>query len=397
MKESIMAMDLRRNYARESAIKTRKKIEKDVKVVAKCPECDYKTFVQTEFKRHTFRMHSKVKLKEPKSIDKVKPCKAEEVKVHPVTNISPATTDNTGEQSVEVKPSCVTCRFECNYKSELDTHMLMVHQVPRPNPRAVHPDGNHCQDCKTKEDVIMEHIQKVERLELENLNIQTDLDASKAENKLLTEQKNSIEKEYQEAGRTISQQQKKLTETNEILKTMDNLAKIDGEKRAIEKPSDRQEVWEEVWEDKDDESGNLVRQRRKEINRYQWKPDLACKKCDKVLESDQHLIKHIKEHNRLTNEMLKCHYCDFITNDEVIHTNHVVDTHSARHTCQTCGVVFPSKHDMIEHANHVHGFIYSSTDTAKSSNNLIDCHDCEYKCNNKLELMKHKRDMHFKI
>ena len=249
VKESIMAMDLRRNYAKESAIKTRKKIEKDVKVMVKCPECDYKTFVQTEFKRHTFRMHSKVKLREPENIDKVKPCKAEEVNVHPVTHTSPATTDNTGEQSNEVKPSCLTCRFECNYESELDTHMHMVHQVPRPNPRAVHPDGNHCQDCKTKEDVIMEHIQKVERLELENLHIQTDLDSSKAENKLLTEQKNKIEKDYQEAGRTISQQQRKLTETNEILKTMDSLGKIDGEKRATKKPSDSQEVWEEVWED----------------------------------------------------------------------------------------------------------------------------------------------------
>ena len=90
--------------------------------------------------------------------------------------------------------------------------------------------------------------------------------------------------------------------------------------------------------------------------------------------------------------MLKCHYCDFINYDEFINTNHVVDTHSTSNKCQSCGVVFPTKSEMIEHTKYVHGFIYSSTDRSKSSNNQIDCHDCEYKFNNKFELMKHNKN-----
>ena len=48
-----------------------------------------------------------------------------------------------------------------------------------------------------------------------------------------------VEKEYEEAGRTISEQQRKLTEANETLKTMDSLGKIDGDKRGTENTSDR--------------------------------------------------------------------------------------------------------------------------------------------------------------
>ena len=192
VKESIIAMDLRRNYAKESAIKKQIKIVKDVKVVVKCTECDYKTFVPTEFKRHNFKMHTKVKPKEPQNSDQTKLSKPEEVQLPPVTNISPAKPSHTVQQEVEVKPTCLTCRFECNYESELDTHMEMVHHVPKPNPRAIHPNGSPCQDCITKENVIMTHIQKIERLELSNTNTEIDLNTSKAENKLLIEQKDKI-------------------------------------------------------------------------------------------------------------------------------------------------------------------------------------------------------------
>ena len=93
-----------------------------------------------------------------------------EVQVPPVTSISPATPSQNEQQEVEVKPSCLTCSFECNFESELDTHMESVHRVPKPNPQAIHPNGSPCQDCQTKEKVIMDHIQKIECLELNNCN-----------------------------------------------------------------------------------------------------------------------------------------------------------------------------------------------------------------------------------
>ena len=125
-------------------------------------------------------------------------------------------------------------------------------------------------------------------------------------------------------------------------KVLNNLAKIEQEKHIIEakEKEPTSDDWEEVWEVKNDESGSLLRQRRKEISQYQWKSDFACKKCDKVLESDQHFRQHIKEHNRLQNEVIKCHHCIFTTNDETLHINHMVDIHGTKHTCLSCQAVF---------------------------------------------------------
>ena len=169
--------------------------------------------------------------------------------------------------------------------------------------------------------------------------------------------------------------------------------KQDTNTTSTDTPAGAEDVWEEVWEDNNDESGNLIRQRRKEVEKYQWKPELACKKCDKVLESDQHLRKHVKEHSRLQNEILKCHHCDFMTDDSDIHVNHVVDNHSTRHTCLTCGELFPSKSEMVLHAGNMHPFIYNQK---KVLHKEVDCHDCEAIFNNKFELMEHKREMHHK-
>ena len=60
-----------------------------------------------------------------------------------------------------------------------------------------------------------------------------------------------------------------------------DLEKVEADKRASMTKA-APEQWEEVWEVKDDNTGDLVSQRRKEINKYQWKPDFACKSCEKV-------------------------------------------------------------------------------------------------------------------
>lgn len=69
-----------------------------------------------------------------------------------------------------------------------------------------------------------------------------------------------------------------------------------------------------------------------------------------------------------------CHHCDFVTNDEVLHTNHMVDVHSTRHTCQTCSAVFPTKGEMIKHAGDDHGLVYNKNGGTLNS---INCHDCD--------------------
>ena len=112
-----------------------------------------------------------------------------------------------------------------------------------------------------------------------------------------------------------------------------------------------------------------------------------------MLQSDQQFRQHIKEHKRLNEQIIKCHHCDFITNDEDTHINHMVDVHSTKHTCYSCEAVFPTKNDMIEHARIDHGFIYNKN--GQSTKN-IDCHDCDESFSNKFELMEHKKAKHYK-
>ena len=246
---------------------------------------------------------------------------------------------------------CLTCSFECKTEKKLDIHMANDHQVPMPLPIAVHPCGRPCNDCETKETVITAHIKKVERLELKITDLVTQFKMVKTDNVNLVKQKENRGKDYQEATRVIGDQQRKVTESTEKIIVLEGLAKVEAEKR-VAKQSDE---WEEVWEG--DNTGNLVAQRRKEV-------ELACKKCDKVLQSDQHMRQHIKEHTRIQNKLIMCHHCDFITNDDIIHTNHTVDVHSTKHTCQSFGAVFPTKSDMIKHARDVHGFLYNKNESA---------------------------------
>ena len=223
-------------------------------------------------------------------------------------------------------------------------------------------------------------------------NIQIDLEASKQENKEICEEKEAVQKNYQEASRVIAEQQRKLTECLEKLKVTENLSKIEEQTRAVEGQNLSQE-WEEVWEDKDDESGDLVIQRRKELSKYQWKPELACKKCDKVLESDTQMRQHIKEHKSSNNELIKCHHCDFLTDNGNAHINHMVDIHSTKHTCNSCGEVFPTKNEWNIHVENIHGFKYNLNNIP---NTEMECHDCDRKFTNKFELMQHKREAHYK-
>ena len=174
---------------------------------------------------------------------------------------------------------------------------------------------------------------------------------------------------------------------------MANLAKIAEQEKEVGTDKNKPQEWEEVWEDNDDDSGNLVLQRRTEVDKYQWQPDLACKKCDKVLQSDQQFRQHIKEHKRFNEQIIKCHHCDFITNDEDTHINHMVDVHSTKHTCYSCEAVFPTKNDMIEHARIDHGFIYNNSGQL---NKHITCHDCQESFTTKFELMEHKKKQHYK-
>ena len=73
----------------------------------------------------------------------------------------------TATDQVQNNSECLRCRFGCDFEEDLDNHMEREHNVPKPLKRALHPDGTPCQDYLTKEEVLVGHTDKIERLELE--------------------------------------------------------------------------------------------------------------------------------------------------------------------------------------------------------------------------------------
>ena len=222
--------------------------------------------------------------------------------------------------------------------------------------------------------------------------MEIELKASKLEIKKSSEEKEAVQTKYREASTVISNQQRNITEFLKKIKVQDSLALIEQEKRGTD-TNEGSEECEEVWEELDDNSGNMVSQRRKEINKYQWRPDYTCNICKKLFESDQQLRNHTKEHKRIQEQIIKCHHCDFMTNDADIFMNHTVVVHKRNFKCLTCELVFSSESELAMHAGQAHGLDYSKQ---KSSNKSIDCHDCEESFHNKFELMAHKKVKHFK-
>ena len=111
--------------------------------------------------------------------------------------------------------------------------MEREHNVPKPLKRALHPDGTPCQDCLTKEEVLVGHTDKIERLELEITGLLIDIKTVKDDNHKLSEEKNRAENAYQEASRVIADQQRKLTEALEKANVMANLAQVADQERDI--------------------------------------------------------------------------------------------------------------------------------------------------------------------
>ena len=378
VRHALINVDLRKNYNKPEKTTKGKQIEK---TLLSCPKCDYRTCQQTEMKRHTFKQHQKEMLRGNQN----------KVFEEGSKTVEPPVSETQAKLPQEEKSECVRCYNSCEHEQEFNNHTKTKHDTT---------NGQECKECKTKDELISEQQNKIDRLELGISDIEIHLKTSTLENKKITEEKESLIKDYNDASRVIAEQQRKLTVSEETVKVFQDLEKVEAERRAgITNPSTNTATnpatyqWEEVWEVKDDNSGDLVSQRRKEVNKYQWKSDFACKSCDKVFDSDQHLRQHMKCHKRMSNELIPCHHCDFITNDEDILLNHMANIHGTNHTCLTCKMAFTSENERIHHAGEAHGFKYSES---KGSNQDIECHDCSDVFNNKFDLMQHKNKMHYK-
>ena len=67
----------------------------------------------------------------------------------------------------------------------------------------------------------------------------------------------------------------------------------------------------------------------------------------------------MKEHLKRNSQIVKCHYCDFMNNDEAVFFRRIGDTHSPKFECGACGEEFTDTHKRVEHTMVAHAFNYS--------------------------------------
>ena len=134
---------------------------------------------------------------------------------------------------------------------------------------------------------------------------------------------------------------------------------------------------------------------------------VQCKKCDETLANNHLLRLHMRQHMRKEQEVLKCTNCDceYKTTDENSFLNHIVDNHSTLHICQTCNNRFPSKQELVAHIVREHNFkstnqiaapVAQQNTNQQLGPNQIKCFDCGTMLPSREDLMKHKKDHHWK-
>ena len=179
--------------------------DKDIQTLFNCKECHYKTFQLTELKRHKFKQHSIGKTTEEKPTQLV--------------------------QQVQVpKMDCIHCKFDCDDNDELEAHIEEHHKIKQ---EEIHFNSSQCSECRAKDATLNEQVQKIQRLKLVITNVESNLAASELERSKVLEQNEAIKSEYQKVTCVVAEQQRKLTENAEILKTKTDLEIVGEETKKI--------------------------------------------------------------------------------------------------------------------------------------------------------------------
>ena len=239
--------------------------------------------------------------------------------------------------------------------------------------------------------------------------------------------------------------QEKLKVTEEVLKALE----IDHEEKEeldLRRKSDNDNYEVTIEDDEENfvediETGQLYPTKVARIVKVSPVPKNVCKKCDKKISEEEGMMNHMKSHKRSEKEIIKCDQCNFETHDGDILLNHISQTHIKFHICLTCKMTFMNTNDLIGHAMKVHTLVKSNIDTDKcavcseefiSVNALIShilrihslvneetlatteaghqlvkvwpnesestfkCYDCGQGVNERGDLIKHKREKHYK-
>ena len=121
-------------------------------------------------------------------------------------------------------------------------------------------------------------------------------------------------------------------------------------------------------------------------------------KCDETLQNNHLLRIHMRKHVRKESQILKCINCEYETTEENDYLNHIVDTHSTVHICQTCSNRFTTKTELIVHMESDHGLKLNKEPevSEQEKGNTIKCYNCGTMLESRDALMIHKRTQHWK-
>ena len=308
MKEALLTMDLRRNYG---GVKTRQKQNPwkgREPPLLKCELCHYKTIQKTELTRHMYSLHPD-KSTSPEAAKSDSRIKRKSVQFA-ASNKLPKITEESSEEEDEAENAmdCIQCKYECKDETVLHEHIKYIHTIPQTfkdvikmkdivdvstialslskeassEPRTIDSKDEEIKDLKLK---LVNAVNMIENLHLEVTGLKVDLKNEREEKDKATEAKTETEKCYQEAAKVISQQSRKIIESNETIKVMENLKNIEQDLVSVQKKkienNKEEENWEEVWEE--NEEGNMVAAETRQVGEFGWesKPQyIACKKCE---------------------------------------------------------------------------------------------------------------------
>ena len=439
-KDAILEMDLRKKPFQTAKKLQFKSILAPVHFV--CDFCPYKSVKQTELRRHIFILHRNRTNPDVRKLTDAKKRLASPPKAAPPPKKEVNTKKKDKEETIE-KVECLLCKFDSDTETEMDKHMkehegkplfqtyhIKVPGEPKDIVQSITTDmvdqafkelsydaKKETAEQKQMNEILTEEvrvlklklttytetekeniqltkkneslIEDVEVLKLKVTNLTANLNHERDTLKETKKEKGEVESNYQEAARTISEQQGQITIREEQMKVLGELLKLD-ERVSLEEvesaTTNEDTGWTEVYEE-GTEDGDLLPHKEKNS------VDLGCRKCDKILKSDHELREHMRRHIQLEKEILKCNECGHTTKDENELINHVIENHSPKHTCETCQSKFSTKTLVMEHIFQYHGFTFTANNKPELA---MQCHDCSERFSIKPELMQHKREEHHK-
>ena len=239
----------------------------------------------------------------------------------------------------------------------------------------------------------------------------------------LNKDKLQVEVDYSEVVQKINQQTRENEETKETLKVTEDILKaIETERKQLDEDDND--------EDPEEMEGDWFEAQ-----------EVVCKKCYKKVSNNGELREHLKIH---IIAKLKCHYCDHEAKDGNNLLDHISESHIKVNKCLTCNKSFKGKEALATHviADHAMktsqtgdkckecGKMFSNMETLIShlikthylvnphrgdevtraghqldqswtmassrANNSMKCYECGQDVGNKTDMMRHKRENHYK-